>query len=119
MSRGGVWSYLPAAGFEHLRQTEFIRAAQAQKLIYFNQKVVEEAYSDCAPFDNDVVVGSEHGNNLHTWLSFLFGIALILCQAAFCVFGLQCQETYVDEESTVSVFWQAGQKFGTGKVNVE
>ena len=66
-----------------------------------------------------IIVGGKHWYNLHAWLPGCLCVALVLCETAFLILRLQCQEADVDEQSTVSVFWQPGKEFCAREMNME
>lgn len=80
---------LPATSFKHLGQAQFVTTTQTKQRVDLSEELIQEAHRHCSPFNNNIVVGGEHGYNLHVWLTLELGVAMILRNSTLCILGLQ------------------------------
>jgi len=99
---------LPSSSLQHLGEGKLLVTPKAQLLIDLIKKLIQKSHGHSSPLNDDIVIGSEKGHNLHVWLTLYLSIFFVGFYPALHVSLLQYQQTHVNEETTISIFGQTG-----------
>jgi hypothetical protein len=108
-------AYLPSTRLQHLSQRQSIALVQSQQLVDLGKQEIQESQSRSSPFNNDVIVGCEHRNNLHVRLTGQLRIFVESLDATLGLLGFQRQKPCIDKQTAVPILGQSGEQVFTGE----